>query len=220
MDDSKRITKEPIKRSGLVCNFCGATKEAHRYDGPRDQWIYPPNRCVISHEALATGKVWVLPLDRDERCMKPDHSGEDVPLKYTETNDVKQVIRTYLKELAPHGHPEYAKRVLDHLILHSNKNHDYAKGGDPLGNFNRVSNILDQYPNFPIGSNYGNAIVQMLKQIDALIWGLCQNTQHKVEGFSSRCDDIAVYADLIAIMIKEAKEKQIKNEEEAFEIGG
>ena len=46
-----------------------------------------------------------------------------------------------------HGHPKYIELALRDIELHNKKNHDYAQGGDPLGNFQRVSEILSLYPN-------------------------------------------------------------------------
>ena len=46
-----------------------------------------------------------------------------------------------LKKLYPYGHPNFIELAVNCMELHSQKNHDYAKGGNPLGNFNRVSEI-------------------------------------------------------------------------------
>lgn len=112
-------------------------------------------------------------------------------------------IEATLRKAFPHGHADFITRVLSHLRLHNDKNHDYAAGGDPLGNFNRVSAILALYPGFPIDTPAGVAVVYMLKQVDAVLWGMAQQIKQKVEGFDSRLSDISVYADLAAIMLKE-----------------
>jgi len=58
----------------------------------------------------------------------------------------REEIEKQLKEMYPNGHPRFIKLALDCMELHSQKNSDYAKGGDPLGNFDRVSKIMQIYP--------------------------------------------------------------------------
>lgn len=108
-----------------------------------------------------------------------------------------------IRKQFPNGHPEFIERCLREAQLHNDKNHDYASGGSPLGNFDRVAAILALYPGFPTDRPYSVAIVYALKQLDAVLWGLAQNIEHKVEGFDPRCQDISVYFKLIPIMIKE-----------------
>jgi len=40
------------------------------------------------------------------------------------------------------GHPDFYKYLEAMAVLHSDKNAEYTQGGDPLGNFKRVSAIL------------------------------------------------------------------------------
>ena len=75
-----------------------------------------------------------------------------------------------LREAYPHGHPDFIPRMLEVIQLHSDKNHDYAMGGPPLGNFERVSKIMQLYPDFPWATPHGAATVYMLKQFDAFMW--------------------------------------------------
>lgn len=107
-----------------------------------------------------------------------------------------------LKEAFPHGHPDYVPDTIEELQLHSDKNHDYSKGGDPLGNFGRVSKIMSMYPGFPYATKHGVAIVYAMKQIDAVLWSLSQGIVHKVEGIAGRLRDISVYMKLALIMLK------------------
>ena len=51
-----------------------------------------------------------------------------------------------------HGHPRFYEIIEALKDLHSRKNHDYASGGDPLGNFRRVATILAQYPNLKLSN--------------------------------------------------------------------
>ncbi len=114
----------------------------------------------------------------------------------------QQTIIDSLKDLFPHGHPDFLPAVIEEMRLHSEKNHDYASCGDPLGNFDRVSAILAMYPGFPFATPHGIAIVYALKQVDAVLWGLAQNIDHKVEGLHGRFQDVSVYMKLADIMTK------------------
>lgn len=116
----------------------------------------------------------------------------------------KLKAQTTLKELFPNGHPEFIPLMVQLMELHSKKNHDYAGGGDPLGNFNRVAMILQLYQGkFPYDSAQGVAMIYMLKQLDAVLWMLSQGTVAQVEGLDSRLADISVYASLVRCMERE-----------------
>jgi len=117
-------------------------------------------------------------------------------------------MTTWREEDAPglekyHGHPRFNELLREEAELHANKNHDYAQGGDPLGNFKRVSVILSMYPDLDRAHPAVVALVYMLKQVDAVLWGLNKRTQHKVEGYHGRLQDISVYAKLTDILIEE-----------------
>jgi hypothetical protein len=105
-----------------------------------------------------------------------------------------------VKAAYPHGHPDFADVTLKELVLHSNKNHDYAAGGPALGNFERVSTILGLYPGLNLSDQRVVALVYALKQVDAVLWGLSENIVHKVEGLNDRLQDISVYAKLVQCM--------------------
>lgn len=105
-----------------------------------------------------------------------------------------------LREVFPHGHPNFLEESIKEMELHSLKNHDYASGGSALGNFERGAAILAMYPGLNLGDKRVFALVLALKQIDAVLWGLAQNITHKVEGLNSRLDDIAVYAKIVKCM--------------------
>lgn len=106
----------------------------------------------------------------------------------------------HLQKAYPHGHPRFLPITLSELQLHSEKNHDYANGGDPLGNFDRVAAILALYPQLPHGDRRVVALVYALKQLDAVLWGLNSGIVHKIEGANSRLQDISVYMKLIMCM--------------------
>jgi hypothetical protein len=100
----------------------------------------------------------------------------------------------------PHGHPSFLPITVREIELHSAKNHDYAKGGSPLGNFERVSAILALYPKLQLSDMRVVALVYALKQLDAVLWGLNSDIQHKVEGLNSRLQDISVYSKIVMCM--------------------
>jgi len=101
------------------------------------------------------------------------------------------------------GHPFFYEQLADEANLHAAKNHDYAHGGDPLGNFTRVAAILAPYKGLDLGDPVVVALVYALKQLDAVLWGLCQGIEHKVEGLHPRLMDISVYAKLARCLFKD-----------------
>ena len=107
-----------------------------------------------------------------------------------------------LRKKYPQGHPLFIANVLNDIELHAKKNRDYAAGGDVLGNFKRVALLMSHYPNFPVDTPRGIAIVYMLKQLDAVMWNMCIG--HILsEGREAREQDIAIYATLIRCMEQE-----------------
>lgn len=110
-----------------------------------------------------------------------------------------------LRELYQYGHKDFIPLCMKEIELHSDKNHDYAGGGDPLGNFQRVSDILKMYPGFPYDTPAGVALIYSLKQLDAILWGKAKSIKHKVEGLAGRYEDVSVYAKLARIMDDQEK---------------
>lgn len=115
-------------------------------------------------------------------------------------------IRRLIKKGHPHGHPLFIPITLEEIALHSKKNHDYAAGGDPLGNFTRVSMILMQYPNLDLSDPAIVAMVYMLKQLDAYLWAKSNGHDLKVEGLDGRLADISIYAKIVRCMERENPE--------------
>lgn len=102
------------------------------------------------------------------------------------------------------GHPRFYE-ILDELAqLHSDKNHDYAVGGDPLGNFKRRAAFYSMYPGLDLSDPVVVALVDLLKQLDAAFWFLSNKHEAKVEGLLSRLRDVAVYSP-IAMVLEEEK---------------
>lgn len=101
-----------------------------------------------------------------------------------------------LREAFPHGHPDFVPLQLSKMKLHSIKNKRYAHNGPPLGNFERVANIMNMYPNFPVCDPRGAAVMYMMKHFDALLWDFCKVGTMSNESLG----DISVYIDIIRCM--------------------
>ena len=104
------------------------------------------------------------------------------------------------------GHPKFYEIVDELMQLHSEKNHDYAAGGDPLGNFHRVAKILEMYPGLKPSDPTVVALIYALKQLDAALWILSNGHEAKVEGIKDRLRDVAVYSILQMILSEENDE--------------
>lgn len=115
---------------------------------------------------------------------------------------VDKKIVDKIKAEFPSGHPDFVDMTMDELDLHNKKNYDYAHGGDPLGNFNRVSTICSLYNGLDLSNPAVVAFVYALKQIDASLWMLCQGYEGNVEGMDERLRDIHTYIKLVRILCK------------------
>jgi hypothetical protein len=107
-----------------------------------------------------------------------------------------------------HGHPMFYRLCEEEAQLHAIKNQDYTKGGDPLGNFKRVSSDLEQWgiacPPYLV------AFIYMMKQVDAVGNMFGQGYEGSVEGIEDRLRDISVYAKLATILYKETKCQKVR----------
>lgn len=112
-------------------------------------------------------------------------------------------ILDQLYKFAPHGHPDFVKMSVVEMGLHSRKNKDYARGGDPLGNFKRVAAIMKLYPDIDWATPVGVGLVCKLKQLDAALWQLSQGFEGEVEGFDERMQDDGIYSKIIRILRRE-----------------
>lgn len=108
-----------------------------------------------------------------------------------------------LRKLFPHGHEKFTELCFKEMELHSKKNHDYASGGHPLGNLYREAKILSLYPGLKVDDPVTVTAVHLLKQLDALLWMHSNGHSAQVEGPLERCQDISVYAKIIALIIGE-----------------
>jgi hypothetical protein len=106
----------------------------------------------------------------------------------------------------PYGHPRFYELAWNELVLYRNKNHDYTNGGDPQGNFKRVASILELYPGFPVATPTGVSLVYLLKQLDAVLYGLSTGTVMKVDSYEERLRDISSCAKLTTMNLEEASD--------------
>lgn len=113
---------------------------------------------------------------------------------------IEEGILTKLRDLYPHGHPDFIPMTLEEIKLHSAKNKDYTLGGDPLGNFRRVSATLSQYIKI---SPTMVALIYAQKQLDAAWWMLSQGYEGDIEGVDKRLEDVSVYVKLARILHRE-----------------
>lgn len=102
-----------------------------------------------------------------------------------------------------YGHPRFYELSKMEAQLHSDKNHDYALGGDPLGNFKREAAILSLYPNLDHSDPAVVALLNMMKQLDAALWMLSNKHNPIIEGPVQRLADVSVYAKLAMILLEE-----------------
>lgn len=100
-----------------------------------------------------------------------------------------------------HGHPKYLELTQQELELHSAKNRDYTQGGDPMGNFKRVSAILKIW-GFDIPPELV-ALIYALKQQDAYMWMLSHNYEGEVEGVGLRLQDDYIYKKIARVLHEE-----------------
>jgi hypothetical protein len=121
-----------------------------------------------------------------------------------DTQEIRSVF-DFLREQYPFGHPDFIPMTVAEMDLHSRKNHDYAKGGTPLGNFHRRADLYKRYPGLNLGNPVVVALVDAMKQLDAALWMLCQGYEGKVEGLDARLGDVSVYCKLARILAKGEK---------------
>jgi len=101
------------------------------------------------------------------------------------------------------GHPRFKELTGEELRIHDAKNTDYARGGDPLGNFRRVAGILGQYPGLDLAQPAVVALVYLMKQLDAVLWMMCRGYDGEVENKGTRLGDVGIYAKLARILDEE-----------------
>lgn len=99
------------------------------------------------------------------------------------------------------GHPDFYKYLEAMATLHDSKNAEYTQGGDPLGNFKRVSAILAIWgydiPPWLVAAIYA------LKQQDCSMTMLKHGVEGKIESVDARISDESVYTVLKRILVAE-----------------
>lgn len=115
----------------------------------------------------------------------------------------KAPLLAKLQQEYPHGHPEFLPMLLEKMKLHSDKNHDYAAGGRPLGNFERVADIFKLYPGLRLSDPLVVMLAYAMKQIDATLWGISAGIDQKIEGPIERLGDVLVYAGIAICALKD-----------------
>jgi hypothetical protein len=139
---------------------------------------------------------------------------ENVGNPDTRTSSEKRIdnmIKENEKINKKNGHPRFYEILDEFADLHSRKNHDYASGGDPLGNFRRVAKIFSMYPGLKLSDPLVVALCYAMKQVDASLWMLSNGHKAEVEGVVDRLQDVSVYA-AIGIILAEVAAKEIPND--------
>ena len=95
---------------------------------------------------------------------------------------------------------DYEQLTMEEINLYRAKNKDYTQGGDPFGNFKRVSSILSLYPKLRLANLQVVAMVYMLKQLDAALWMMSERYEGEVENIDTRLTDVHVYAKIARLL--------------------
>ncbi len=134
-------------------------------------------------------------------------------VKVEETLKTLEPIAIELRKACPYGHPEFVNMALRAVVLHSLKNHDYASGGPPLGNFDRRAAKAGVYKTGAVqGVDLSDPVQLMMwdieKQLDAAWWMRVRGNKAATEGVSKRLWDVGVYA--LITMCKLADEESAR----------
>jgi hypothetical protein len=122
------------------------------------------------------------------------HDGLDVGVSGT--------VRHYLEHQFPDAAPGFIDLSIEEMNLHNRKNHDYAHGGDPLGNFKRVAAIFAMYPGLDLAKPEVVCLVYAAKQLDAILWQESQGHEAKAEGWRGRAQDVGNYIGKLFVLLK------------------
>ena len=106
-----------------------------------------------------------------------------------------------------YGHPEFFDILLELAELHSRKNHQYASLENPLGNFERASQISSKlFKNEIKNKPLAIALAYMSKQIDGVFDIVGEGKTDTIEELNDKFKDIAVYSVICMILEKEYKD--------------
>ena len=104
------------------------------------------------------------------------------------------------------GHPRFYELLSEIAELHSNKNQDYATSDNPLINFTREGNVLEEYGIITKGNpELKYAMTLMSKQIDGVYKMVGNGDSGKAESVADKFRDIAVYSLICMILCEECK---------------
>lgn len=92
--------------------------------------------------------------------------------------------------------------AVDELAMHARKNHDYARGGDRMGNFRRCASFFSMYPNLKLSDPRVFTISLMMKQLDAVLWAMNQGGEQAVESIDDKLRDIHIYTKIVRVINK------------------
>jgi hypothetical protein len=113
----------------------------------------------------------------------------------------------------PHVADRFHELLAEIGCLHDAKNLDYAGGcrQGPLGNFDRVSTLLQLYPVSASWSTpAGVALAYMLKQLDAALVIFTTGKESVTgEGLAERLRDVATYAIILLELIGRYDTKEV-----------
>lgn len=181
--------------SQLICLNCGETRGEHFTKGVI-------TRCPCLHENKAYVTKW--PWD----CHACDLFGtefKEAPQK--SWYDITALNDGPARDAHAGGHPRFHELLREMADLHDRKNADYAHGGRPLGNFERRSVYLAQFPGLNLSDPPVIALTDMMKQLDAAFWMLSQGHESQTgEDVGKRLGDAANYAVLARILWEEGSD--------------
>jgi hypothetical protein len=120
-----------------------------------------------------------------------------------EENEILEAV----KEKFTKGDPNFSVLCFEMMSLYNRKNADYAKVGNPHGNFNRVSALKRLWPNMDWSSPEGVCIGYAFKQLDAAMMMISNKYEGKVENVDTRLLDVVVYFQIARLLCKEKKEQ-------------
>lgn len=134
-------------------------------------------------------------------------------------NEELKALTDQIREMFPNGHPRFVDKSVEKLILHDRKNGDYAGDDDPLGNFNRVAQIMRLYdlnPDNP--ADY--CLILAMKQIDAIMSLRSRKSPGHVESLKDRAQDVSNYYTIFEILLDEERSDGVHGEALMRHAGG
>jgi hypothetical protein len=105
------------------------------------------------------------------------------------------------------GHPRFYEIVDELKKLHSEKNHQYATEGNPLGNFERTGRMISKFLHEGVNPTLASCLSLMSKQVDGIYEIVGEAKENTCESLTDKLRDTAVYAIIAMIILEESKEK-------------